>query len=74
MEQKRELIESVLMGIPLPVVYVFENENGQKQVVDGRQRISTLISFFLDNEFVLAKLKMLPRFDGKKFNDLEPIF
>ncbi len=64
----------MLMGIPLPVVYVFENENGQKQVVDGRQRISTLISFFLDNEFVLAKLKMLPRFDGKKFNDLEPIF
>jgi len=71
-QQKRELIESVLMGIPLPVVYMFENENGQKQVVDGRQRISTLISF-LNNEFSLAKLTMLPRFNTKKNQDLEPI-
>jgi len=73
LEQKRGLIESVLMNIPIPVVYFFEDENGQKQVVDGRQRISTLISF-LNNEFALAKLKMLPRFNGMKFEDLEPIF
>ncbi|MBC2693796.1 MAG: DUF262 domain-containing protein [Desulfobacteraceae bacterium] len=72
-EQKRELIESVLMNIPIPVVYVFEDETGKKQVVDGRQRISTLISF-LNNEFALANLKLLSRFDGKKFKDFEPIF
>jgi len=34
LEQKRELIESVLMGIPLSVVYVFENENGLKSLPD----------------------------------------
>ena len=73
LEQKRELIESVLMGIPLPVVYVFENENGLKQVVDGRQRISTLISV-LNNEFALTKLTILPQFNTKKFQDLEPIY
>ena len=39
-EQKRELIESLLMGIPIPVIYVFENEQGIKQMVDGRQRTS----------------------------------
>ena len=73
LEQKRELIESVLMGIPLPVVYVFENENGLKQVVDGRQRISTLMSC-LNNEFALTKLTMLPQLNTKKFQDLEPIY
>jgi hypothetical protein len=72
-KQQRELIESILMGIPIPVVYVFEDENGIKQVVDGRQRISTIISF-MNNGFSLEKLKMLPAFDGKKFKDLEPIY
>ncbi len=73
MDQKRELIESILMGIPMPVVYVFEDENGQKQVVDGRQRISTIISF-MNNEFKLDKLKMLPSFNGQKFQDLNPLY
>ncbi len=72
-EQKRELIESILMGIPIPVIYVFEDENGHKQVVDGRQRISTIISF-MNNEFKLAKLKMLPSFNGKKFSDIKPLY
>lgn len=72
-EQKRELVESILMGIPIPVIYVFEDENGKKQLVDGRQRISTIIAF-MNNEFSLANLKMLPAFNGKKFQDLEPIY
>lgn len=61
------------MGIPLPVIYVFEDENGHKQVVDGRQRISTIISF-MKNEFKLDKLKMLPFFNGKKFSTLKPLY
>ncbi|EOH4745893.1 DUF262 domain-containing protein, partial [Campylobacter coli] len=39
-KQKYELIESVLMGIPIPVFYFFENKEGKIQVVDGRQRIT----------------------------------
>ena len=46
-EQKRELIESLLMGIPIPVIYVFENEQGIKQMVDGRQRTSAIIDLSL---------------------------
>ena len=41
-EQERELIESVLMGVPIPIIYVFEDEVGKKQVVDGRQRIHAI--------------------------------
>jgi len=71
--QERELVESVLMGIPLPVVYMFEEKDGRKQVVDGRQRITSLLRY-LNNKFALEDLKMLPKFNGKKFKDLEPIF
>lgn len=72
-EQKRELIESLLMGIPIPVIYVFENEQGIKQIVDGRQRITTIIDF-MNNKFTLKDLTMLLDFDNKKFDDLEPIY
>ena len=67
-KQKRELIESVLMNISISVVYVFEDENGQKQVVDGRQRISVLI--FFNNWFAPDRLKVFSHFDGKKFKVL----
>ena len=71
-KQRSELIESILMGIPIPIIYLFETKDGKKEVVDGRQRITTLINF-LNNEFSLTDLKMLPMINGKKFQDLEPI-
>jgi hypothetical protein len=72
-EQDRELIESLLMGIPIPIIYVFEDKDGKKQVVDGRQRIHAIVRY-LDNEFALENLKMLPRFKGKRFSDLGPLY
>jgi len=72
-EQERELIESVLMGIPIPIIYVFEDKNGKKQVVDGRQRIHAIVRY-LDNTFALDNLKMLPHFNKKRFKELEPLY
>jgi len=72
-EQERELIESVLMGIPIPIIYVFEDEDGKKQVVDGRQRITAIVRY-LDNAFALDNLRMLPRFNRKRFKELEPLY
>lgn len=71
--QKRELIESLLMGIPIPVIYVFEDENGIKQMVDGRQRTSAIIDF-MNGKFALEKLGMLPDFNGFRFKDLPPLY
>lgn len=70
-KQRSELVESILMGIPLPIVYLFETKDGSKQVVDGRQRISTIVNF-LQDEFPLKDLKILPEYNGKKFSDLPP--
>ena len=71
-KQKSELIESILMGIPIPMIYLFETKDGKKEVVDGRQRITTLIEY-LNDKFKLAELKMLSDLNGKYFKDLEHI-
>src|SRR5687768_4439370 len=44
-ERKSNFIESILIGIPIPPVFVYENENGTWELIDGLQRISTLLEF-----------------------------
>lgn len=72
-KQKCELVESILMGIPIPIMYLFEQKDGKRQVVDGRQRITTIIEF-LNNDFPLKNLKILrgSNFNNCYFKDLDP--
>lgn len=44
--QQTRFIESVLLGIPIPPIFVAEDGSGKWEVVDGLQRISTIFSFF----------------------------
>jgi hypothetical protein len=44
--QKTRFIESILIGIPVPPIFVAEDESGRWELVDGLQRISTIFSFF----------------------------
>jgi hypothetical protein len=68
--QKSELIESVIMGIPLPLIYLAENFDGKLVVVDGRQRLTTFFEF-LDNKFKLRDLKILKQINGMNFKDMD---
>lgn len=43
--QKSKLIESLLLGIPLPSIFVFERNDGTWELIDGLQRISTILEF-----------------------------
>lgn len=43
--QKSKLIESLLLGIPLPSIFVFEREDGSWELIDGLQRLSTILEF-----------------------------
>lgn len=43
--QKSKLIESLLLGIPLPSIFVFERDSGSWELIDGLQRISTILEF-----------------------------
>lgn len=70
LKQKSELVESILMGIPLPMIYFFEGDDGVIQVVDGKQRLTSLFEF-INNKFPLSQsLSILPDIRGKKYNDL----
>ncbi len=69
-KQKSELIESVIMGIPLPLIYLAETMEGNLVIVDGRQRLTTFFDY-MDNKFALKGLNILPELNGCKFHDLE---
>ena len=69
-KQKSELIESVIMGIPLPLIYLAETMEGNLIIVDGRQRLTTFFHF-MDNKFALNGLKILPDRNGCRFSDCE---
>ena len=69
--QKSELIESILMGLPIPIFYFNEGSNGELIVVDGRQRLTAFFEF-IDNRFPLTGLSILSEYNGKFFKDLEP--
>ena len=43
--QKSKLIESLLLGIPLPSIFVFEKADGTWELIDGLQRLSTILEF-----------------------------
>lgn len=68
--QKSELIESVVMGIPLPLIYLAETMEGKLVIVDGRQRLTTFFKY-LDNEFSINGLKIMTELNACKFRDLE---
>ncbi|MCW9688073.1 DUF262 domain-containing protein [Proteus terrae] len=77
-EQKSKLIESILLGIPLPSIFVSQREDGVWDVVDGLQRISTIFSFLgelrgADGNTLppleLLSTKYLPSLQGKVWKD-----
>jgi hypothetical protein len=43
--QKSRLIESLLLGIPIPSIFVFEKDDGKWELIDGLQRVSTILEF-----------------------------
>lgn len=71
-KQQSELIESILVGIPIPLIYLFEDENGIRQVIDGKQRI-TALKRFINNQFALTDISMLPDLKGKKYQYISPL-
>ena len=69
-KQASKLIESILLQIPIPTVYLCEEIDGTLSVIDGQQRITSIVRF-LSNEFELSGLEELSQYNKKKFKDLE---
>ena len=81
--RKSQLIESILLEIPIPMFYVSSEEDGKWTVVDGLQRISAFRDFVLGINFVngrkakeegagmrLTGLEFLKELEGKQMKDL----
>ena len=58
-------MESILMGLPLPIFYFNQDKLGRLIVVDGRQRLTALFEF-MSNKWPLRGLKVLDELNGKK--------
>ncbi|NKZ15225.1 DUF262 domain-containing protein [Mycolicibacterium septicum DSM 44393] len=67
--QSSALIESFLLNIPVPPVYLAEEEFGRYSVIDGKQRI-TSISQFMSENLVLTNLSRFQEIEGLRFSDL----
>lgn len=77
-DEKRQsrLIESLMLRIPLPMFYVSADTEGNWDVVDGLQRLTTIRNFILGDRrqlgFKLAGLEFWGnRFDGKRFEEID---
>ncbi|MFZ3132522.1 MAG: DUF262 domain-containing protein, partial [Desulfosporosinus sp.] len=66
---KTSFIESVLLGLPIPFMFFGDCENGKMEIIDGAQRVQTLLAFTKD-ELVLSSLPKLTKLKGFKFSDL----
>lgn len=77
-EQKSRLVESLLLGIPIPPIFVSEREDGKWDVIDGVQRLSTIFQLMgeLKDEngvyrdaLTLTKTHYLEDLEGKAWSD-----
>lgn len=76
--QKSRFIESILLGIPIPTIFVAQRDDGVWDVIDGLQRLSTiyqLAGILRDEEgelvepLVLHRTRYLPSLENKRWND-----
>lgn len=70
--RKSRLIESIIMGIPIPTIYTYTRHDSDKieeVVIDGQQRLKTIM-LFVENEFSLDGLKLNAYLNGLRFDEL----
>ena len=67
--KQSKLMESCLMRIPLPVLYVAEGPDGKILVVDGLQRLTTFVRF-LGDKLALTGIGRDHPLNGRRFSDL----
>ena len=77
-KHQSRFIESMLIGLPIPFIFVADiadkddpDNAGRLEIVDGVQRIRTLASF-LTGRLVLSELERLKKLNGFRFSDLHP--
>jgi Protein of unknown function DUF262 len=69
-EQGSYFIESLVLRVPVPPVFLYDVE-GRLEIVDGSQRIRSLVNY-LNDDYALEGLEKLEILNGYRFSDLPP--
>jgi len=67
--KQSKFIESVLMGLPIPFVFFWQDKDGRMEIVDGSQRLRTIRDFMAD-KVTLRDLETIPAVNNFRFSDL----
>ena len=67
--KQSRLIESFIINIPIPPIFLYEREFSVYEVMDGLQRI-TAIKDYYDDKYALTGLTVWPELNGKKYSEL----
>lgn len=79
------IIESILLGINLPPIFLFKNKHGVREVIDGQQRLLSIVGFlgkkYTDNHgkqifpkninYKLKRLRILKELNGRSYDELD---
>lgn len=68
-ERQSKLIESFIMNIPVPPLFVYESDLAKYEVMDGQQRITALQEFY-SNNLKLKGLEQWPELNGRSYSKL----
>jgi hypothetical protein len=73
-QQADRFIESLLLGLPVPGIFLVKEDSGRNLVLDGHQRLKTLLAFYNGDwqggQFALESVQ--DRFRNKTYDQLEP--
>lgn len=81
------LLESILLGLRIPPIFIYRKKNGVTEVIDGQQRLLSILGFLREsykdvdgkkqlsdkNGFKLTKLRFLKELNGKDIDGIEEI-
>ena len=67
--KKSRLIESFIMNVPLPPIFLYEYDYSKFEVMDGLQRLTTIYDFY-NGDFALEDMGYWKELEGKKYNEL----
>lgn len=68
-EKKSRLIESFIMNVPVPPIFLYEKDYSQYEVMDGLQRITAIVDFY-ENRYALSGLEEWPELNGMTYSQL----
>ena len=70
---KNRFVESILLGLPIPLMFFSDTEDGRCEIIDGAQRTQAMEEF-MSGDLVLSDLKKLTSLNGFSYNDVPAYF